>query len=55
MINSETILPQETITLSKGEHTIQISEEPGVYTLRWGNNLYRPEEVKRKSRVFNGF
>jgi hypothetical protein len=55
MINSETVLPQETITLSKGEHTIQISEEPGVYTLRWGNNLYRPEEVKRKSRVFNGF
>ena len=55
MINSETVSPQETIALSKGEHTLQVSEEPGVYTLRWGKNLYRPVEFERNLRIFNGF
>ena len=55
IINSKNVSPQETISLSKGEHTLQVSEEPGIYTLRWGKSLYRPVEFERNLRIFNGF
>ncbi|MEZ8735940.1 MULTISPECIES: ArnT family glycosyltransferase [unclassified Vibrio] len=55
IINNKVIHPQEIVALSKGKNTIKIFEDTGTYTLRWGENLYRPKESNRESRMFSGF
>ncbi|PWI34651.1 hypothetical protein DI392_05995 [Vibrio albus] len=54
-VDGELIYPLETINLSKGTHSMALSNQSGEFILRWGESLYRPVEINREEPVFTGF
>jgi len=55
LINGRRLLPLESIYLAQGSNSIQTLELPGKYTLRWGEQLYRPAYQPSEGKIFNGF
>ena len=53
-INGDVNVPETTIFLERGLHTVQ-SARPQIVTLRWGKNLYRPATQSLKTPIFSTF
>ena len=54
-IEGSLVQPGENLTLSRGPHEIKASETPLPVTLRWGKDLYRPDEPAPNMPFFLGF
>jgi len=55
LMNGRRLNPGESIYLAQGSHVIQALELPRKYTLRWGEQLYRPKFQPSAKAIFNGF
>ena len=55
MIDGRLVKPGESLTLSRGPHEIWASEAPLPVTLRWGKDLYRPDQPAPNMPFFLGF
>ena len=49
------VLPGDVVTLDSGPHRLRLPDGVDEVTLRWGDDLFRPDAPAPEGRLFNGF
>ncbi|QSX40437.1 glycosyltransferase family 39 protein [Shewanella cyperi] len=55
LIDGEEFMPGDLVQLNAGQHSISAMTIAGKFSLRWGEQLYRPEKDPEERSIFNGF